>query len=279
VVAGEVSLAQAQEITLTQAEVPGAEAELLSLAKQSGLSAVRDRARARRLAAVDAEELYRRQRRAREFRHWRDRTGMICVAGALTPDVGVAFVNRLDAEVDRLRRAARRDGRDESRAALAADAFAAMLAGTGRGHAYRADLVIVGDRRAYGRGHAHPGELSHIVGGGPIPISRVRELADDAFLKVVLHDGVRIDTVAHFGRHISAELRTALELGSPPDFDGAACVDLGCGRRYGLEWDHVDPLAHGGPTSHDNLVARCWPHHHEKTEQDRAAGLLGPNPP
>ena len=39
------------------------------------------------------------------------------------------------------------------------------------------------------------------------------QTAEDAFIKAVTHDGVRIGTVAHFGRHIPAELRTALELG------------------------------------------------------------------
>ena len=30
----------------------------------------------------------------------------------------------------------------------------------------------------------------------------------------------------------------------------------------------------GGPTSYDNLKPRCWPHHRDKTELDRLAGLL-----
>ena len=38
---------------------------------------------------------------------------------------------------------------------------------------------------------------------------------EDPFVKVVLHDGVRIDTVAHLGRHIRAEFRTALDLSGP----------------------------------------------------------------
>ena len=67
--------------------------------------------------------------------------------------------------------------------------------------------------------------------------------------------------MAHFGRHIPVELRTALELGTPPGFDGAGCTEPGCRRRYGLEWDHIDPVAHNGPTSYDNLSARCKPHH------------------
>jgi len=142
----------------------------------------------------------------------------------------------------------------------------------------RAELVLVCDTNAYRRGHAHAGEVCHVRGGGPVPVERVRELSEDAFIKAVLHDGVRIGTVKHFGRHISAELRTALELGAPPGFDGALCVEPECGRRYGLEWDHVDPVAHGGPTSYQNLQPRCWPHHRDKTERDRAAGLFARGP-
>jgi hypothetical protein len=190
------------------------------------------------------------------------------------PEVGIPFVNRLDAETDRLRRQAKQEGRDEPRGAHAHDAFAEMLKGQGTGRAIGPDCVIVCDLRAYRRGHAHAGEPCHIVGGGPIPVSLAKELARDAFLKAVTHDGVDIHTVGHFGRHIRAELRTALELGAPPDFDGVTCGKEGCGRRYGLEWDHVDPVANGGPTSYKNIKPKCWPHHREKTEQDRRAGLL-----
>ena len=52
------------------------------------------------------------------------------------------------------------------------------------------------------------------------------------------------------------------------------CCEEGCGRRHHLEWDHVDPVANKGPTAYKNLRPRCWPHHREKTEQDRRAGLL-----
>ena len=59
----------------------------------------------------------------------------------------------------------------------------------------------------------------------------------------MLHDGVNIRTVAHFGRRRPVELDTALGLGAPPDFDGVICAALGCDRKYGLQWDHVDPVA------------------------------------
>ena len=79
--------------------------------------------------------------------------------------------------------------------------------------------------------------------------------------------------MAHFGRRYTAHLRTALDLGPVPDFTGRACVD--CTRTYGLERDHVDPVAHTARTSLSNLVDRCYPCHQEKTERDRRAGLLG----
>jgi len=103
-----------------------------------------------------------------------------------------------------------------------------------------------------------------------------RELSKDAFLKAVLHTGVDIHTVKHFGRHIPAPLRTALDLGPAPLFNGRSCAD--CGRRWGLQYDHVNPVANHGPTEFANLQARCWPDHEAKTERDRQAGLLGRHP-
>ena len=273
--AGELSLAQAQVIVRAQAECSGSEGELLQLAHQSSLGRLQDEGRRRRLTAADPDELHRRHHRARELRHWCDAEGMVRLTGALPPEVGVPLMNRLDDATDRIRRAAREP---EPRAAHAADALVALLNGAVPGKRSSTDLVVVCDLAAYRRGHAHDGEACHIVGGGPVPVSVARRLGRDAFLKAVLHDGVRIQTVAHFGRHIPTELRTALELGPPPDFDGVECDEGGCGRRYGLEWDHVDPVANGGPTSYDNLRARCWPHHRAKTERDRRAGLLGVPP-
>jgi hypothetical protein len=268
VVAGELSLAQAEEIARTEAACPGTEAELVALAKASSLQVLRDTARNRRQRAIDPEELAARQQAARELRYWRDDLGMICLAGALPPVVGIPLINRLDAETDRIRKTARRQASTESRAAHAADALVALCAGGGKGKANRADLVLVWERPGDG------GEgTCHLVGGGPVPVSVARQRAEEAFVKGVIHDGVRIETVRHIGRYIPAELRTALELGDPPGFDGLGCVD--CGKRHGIERDHVDPVANGGPTSRDNMAGRCYECHQRKTEQDRQAGLLG----
>ena len=276
---GEVSMKEAAEVARGEADNPGSEEQLVELAKDKGLGAVKEEVRKRGLEKHEAEDLATRQHRARYFRHWRDELGMVRFSGALPPTAGIGIVNRIEAEAARLRRDAGPQGREVSFDAHAADALVSMLGGHGRGPSPRADLVVVVDLAAYRRGHAHPGETCHIVGGGPVTVDFARDIADDGFVKAVTHDGVRIETVAHFGRHIPAELRTALELGGPPAFDGVRCTEPGCSRRYGLEWDHVDPVAHNGPTSYDNLSARCKPHHWQKTEQDRQAGLFEPPPP
>jgi HNH endonuclease len=280
--AGELSVSQAAEIAETAAQVPGAEAELLAAAGESDLSELRDRARECVQARVDPAGLRARQVRAREFRHWRDREGMVRFAGALPPETGLALVRRVELAAVRARRAARAGGADkEPFDAYAVDALAALVAGSGevraRSSSTGAELVIVCDLFAWRRGHPHPGEVCHIIGGGPIPVEVARELSRDAFVKAVLHDGTAIHTVKHFGRYLNATLRTALDLGPVPQFSGRACVD--CGSRWGLQYDHVDPVAHQGPTEYANLKPRCWKDHQAKTERDRQAGLLGPHPP
>ena len=137
--------------------------------------------------------------------------------------------------------------------------------------------MIVCDLFAWRRGHAHPGEVCQVTGGGPIPVELARELGKDAFLKAVLHGGVEIHTIKHFGRHFPAELRTALDLGPVPAFTGAQCGE--CGSRFGLEYDHINPVANKGETSLSNVQALCWHDHQAKTDRDRQAGLLGPSPP
>jgi hypothetical protein len=271
--AGEVSFAQAVEI----ARVPGHEAELLAFARTSSLRALQVEARRRHLESLDPDEITAEQHRRREVRHWRDAFDMRRGVFALSNEFGTRFAERLDAETNRIWREARRAGRIATRDQCAADALERIVDGVapGTGSSRGPALVIVADARAIARGEAHPGEPCHIIGGGPIPMSRVRELAAEAFVKGVIHDGTKVDTIVHVGRRRPAYLQTLLDLGPPPDFDGNTCCEEGCDRRFGLQWDHVDPVANGGTTSIDNLAPRCAPHHAQKTERDRRAGFLG----
>jgi hypothetical protein len=287
--AGDISLQQAGEITRAESETQGAEAELLAVARGSDLSQVRDRSREYRQARVDPVQLRRRQFQLRSFRHWQDRDGLIRFAGGLPPETGLPFVRRVEAAAVRRLRAARAAGdNSDPFEAHAADALAELVAGGSTGAAAptggerskrpgSTELVLVCDLFAWRRGHAHAGEACHIIGGGPIPVEVAKDLAADAFVKAALHDGVEIHTIKHFGRYLPAPLRTALDLGPVPEFTGRECAD--CGSRWGLQYDHVDPVANQGPTEYANLKARCYKDHQIKTEKDRQAGLLAPSLP
>lgn len=86
-------------------------------------------------------------------------------------------------------------------------------------------------------------------------------------------DGRDLRQFKRFTRAIPKEIRIALELGDPPEFDGMVCA--GCGTRIGNEIDHVEPRAARGPTSKSNLEPKCcWNCHPEKTKRDRKAGKL-----
>ena len=77
----------------------------------------------------------------------------------------------------------------------------------------RAPATVVArvDHTAFTRGHTVAGEVCEIVGVGPIPVAVARRLADDAFLKALIHDGTDVLAVSHLGRSIPARLRTAVE--------------------------------------------------------------------
>lgn len=270
---GELSLGQADEITKTERDKPGSESELIRMAKAKGSTRQKlaELCRKLRQEGLDRAELSRRQHARRSLRTWTDGDGMICGQFRLEPVVGVPLLSRLEVETERIRREARRAGSTEPWEAHAADALVAMLREEGAAaKKTKAEVVFVIDLATYRRG-AHPDTVSHIVGGGPVDPEVVAEMAKDAFLKVVFHDGVNIHTVTHLGRYIPAELRTALELGDPPEFDGVVCS--GCGKKFRLQWDHVEPVCAGGVTSYENEDPKCFECHAKKCDAERAAGL------
>jgi hypothetical protein len=270
--AGEISLAQAAEV----ARVPGFEHELLELARTESLRTLKERATRRHLESINPDQLAAEQHRRRAVRHHRDEYGMRCGTFAFPPEFGSQFTKRLDRETDCVMREAQRSRRMITREQAAADAFQRLFDGTAKTRSGRPDVVFVIGPEPFARGHAHPGELCHILGAGPVPVSLVRERVVDAFIKAVVHDGTKVDAIVHYGRRRPALLQSLLDLGDPPDFDPASCSEEGCDRRFGLQWDHVDPVANGGATSRDNLEALCVPDHVAKTDRDRAEGRLGP---
>jgi hypothetical protein len=276
---GDVSLDQAGEIARAEQARPGAAEELLSVARSEAFHVLRDKARKVRLEAEQSCGLGDRQHEARSGRSYSDELGMVNIHLRLEPHIGTPIVTRAEADADRLYRKAKKQGGKEPFERHLADVYAGMLCGKGKGRTTRPELVVLVSHEVATRGwtDVRDGEVCKIPGVGPVAPSVAKEIADDAFLSGVFFDGVDLRHFRRWTRNTPVKVRTALELGEPPEFDGVRCVD--CGNRFKTQNDHVEPHNALGPASTDNLKPRCWPCHQAKTKRDREAGKLTPPPP
>jgi 5-methylcytosine-specific restriction endonuclease McrA len=194
---------------------------------------------------------------------------MVHLHVALEPHVGTPIVARAEAEAARLAKKAKKNGDLEPFECHLADAYAALLSGSGKGRARRPELVVLVSHEVARRGwtDVREGEVCKIPGIGPVSPQVAREIASDAFLNGVFYDGTDLRQFRRWSRAIPVEVAIALELGEPPSFDGVRCVD--CGNSFRTEFDHVQPHAAKGPTSIGNLKSRCWSCHQAKTASDR----------
>jgi hypothetical protein len=276
---GDISLEQATEIARAEEVRPGSASELLRTAETESFQALREKARKTVLEAEQKRGLGERQREARGARSYLDVLGMMNIHLRLQPHVGVPIVHRAEAEAARLAKAAKKEGTKEPFERFLADAYAKLLAGSGKGRAKRPELVVLVSHEVVKRGwkDVRDGEVCKIPGFGPVAPEDAKEIAKDAFLNGVFNDGTDLRHFKRWTRHIPVEVQVALELGDPPGFDGVACID--CGKRFGMEFDHFEPRNNMGPTCTGNLEPRFWPCHQEKTKRDRAAGKLTPRKP
>lgn len=129
-----------------------------------------------------------------------------------------------------------------------------------------ATVLIRVDLPALRRGWSEAGEQCEIDGIGPVPVAVVREWTHDAFMALVVTDGVDVRSVVHLGRFATAAQRSALLVRDPE------CVVPGCHVRSRLEIDHVDPWESSHVTTLDRLARLCHRHHQMKTHQGWTLG-------
>ena len=267
---GELSTRQTDLIVATAADDPTVERELLQAATK-GIVPLRDACVAARARREDETERARRQHAKRSFRSWTKPEGMVEGHFVVTPEVGGAIRTVIDEGTRRRFRAARTSGVQESQDAYAADVFADAILGDASRRpraGYTTHVVI--DHQALQRGHALPGEQCEIPGVGPVNVEWVREILGAAFVTAIVRKGKDITTVAHLGRHVPAELRTAMIV------SGRQCSIEGCAGREYLELDHCEvDHAKGGPTAWWNLIWLCAIHHARKSK----GWQLGPPDP
>ena len=272
---GELSETQAKEIASAAAAAPGKEGDLLKVAAKEDLLTLKERcARVKAATVADESERYSRVHRRRRLRTWTDQEGAFRLDAVLTPDSGAKVMAALEPYRERVFRAARKQGRREPYEAYAADALVEMAENSGSG-SNKPDRMnpknmvhVFVDHAALVRGHTEDGEMCEIAGVGPVPVATARALAADAWLKVLVSDGVDIKTVSHPGRTIPARIRTALVA------RGYVCARPGCGTRRHLQIDHIKPVEEGGPTELVNLDWLCPHDHYLKTHKGYV--LAGP---
>jgi len=265
---GTLSNAQAVEVARGAIVAPNTETQLLNLAKHATIRDLRDATSRVVAGATDEAERHRQVHKSRYFKSWTDLDGSFNVRGRMTVANGALVMAALKPIQDEIFKAARKSGVHERPEAYAADALMALCekatskqSSESVGKAIRSNAVINirVDIDALKRGRTEHGEICEIAGVGPIPVASATEYLGEAFLKLLVVDGVDIKTVAHMGRAIPAPLRTAVE-----ERDRVCQVPT-CDMTIGLEIDHIKPFAEGGPASLENLVRLCKRHHLQKT--------------
>jgi len=266
---GELSVPQVRAITDAAATRPEAEGELLALAGEQSLAALQRRcAQVKALASSAKEEAERYQAMAasRYLRHWSDPDGAFRLEARLTPDAGAVVLASLAGAERACFDTARRAGQRLAPGQARADALVALLSGDApdkkSATGTKATVVLRVDATALRRGHVEAGETCMIPGIGPVPVAVVRRQLPQAFVKILLTDGVDVQAVCHVGRAVPAVVQSALEERDP------TCVVPGCDRALGLENHHwrADYAVARSTTLRD--LARVCSWHHDLVTYD-----------
>ena len=263
---GELSTPQLRAVAAAGSAQPGHEDELLDAASSQTLKGLKDfcaQIQAAAHSAREEKERYAAIKAKRYVRHWSDPDGAFRLDAKLTPDAGAQLVSLLAREADARFAEARKAQEHEPPAAYLADALVALVTSgdtPGRGcrssRAGRPTVIMRVDATAMRRGHVDDGEMCVIPGIGPVPVAVVRRQLSDAFLKILVTDGVDVSTVCHVGRTVPAHLQSALEERDP------CCVVPGCDVAHGLENHHWDvPYAECGSSTLAGLARVCAWHH------------------
>jgi hypothetical protein len=249
---GELSHTQAGAIAEATEKNPDAEDDLLALAERATTNELLNECERVKRRAMDDASLAAQQHQARSFRSWTNAMGMLCFAGALPPLIGAMFVAELERRADRLFRAQSRAKVPlDTKEQRMADALASLLdtAGTGKGPRTFVHLLVT--KAAAERGWVEPGEKCETADGTQVPMAAVDDalLHKDTRVQEVTVDEVDVTTISTHKRYIPQRIRDAL-------IAQGACCEI-CGSTKGLQIDHLDDFARGGPTELANLRFKC----------------------
>jgi hypothetical protein len=263
--AGQLSGPKAQAIASAATVAPEAEADLLAGA-DAPVAVLRNKCL--KVKAIDRDAADERLHRDRSARDFPDDEGAWNFVARGPIAAGAAFRAGFDPIVDEMFKAARAEGRTESRDAYAFDALLEMArrasqptSADGAKKASPRNMALVRiDHSALVRGTVEGDEICEIAGLGPIPVTVARDLLGDAVVKLVITKGVDVANVTHLGRSPTVAQRVALWWQAPE------CTAEGCTRARWLENDHELGWAETKRTRLDELDPLCKHEHRLKTQ-------------
>jgi hypothetical protein len=257
--AGELSLAQATQVTAAVAADPESEPKMLRATKR-GFRELRDTKERVITAASDEDRL---RQVARDERHLAGWARGLAIHGSFsgpTQDVHDLF-EAIEPLARQAFDAARQTGDHQPLAAYRFDALIALARGAAPTTTRRAEPVVrarVGLQRLLGDPVTDPTEdVCDIPGVGPVPVAHAREVLSHGLLELVITNGVDVQTVVSTTRYVPKALRIALE-----ERDGGTCKVRDCGHTRAIHRHHTQEFADHQTTSYEVLGDVCPDHHH-----------------
>jgi hypothetical protein len=255
---GELSLAQASQVTAGAAVDPSAESRLLRTAKRSGMRELRAEKERVVAAATDEVEAQRRAKRDRHLRTWTEGFATRGRFSGPTEDVAkilAALEPLTKARFDEARAAGERESRDAYRFDALVTAATAPATGAPRSKASEATACVLVGLQPLLNGTTGPGEICEIPGVGPVPVAHAREVLSHGLLQLVITDGVDVQTVVSNTRYVPTALKIAIAVRD------RTCKIRGCDRDRMLERHHTPPFEQSHRTTYRELGNLCPKHH------------------
>ncbi len=192
----------------------------------------------------DPEVIRHRQHDARSVSWRTEPDGTVTLTAHLTPETAGAICAVIDTHVTRTDAPV-----GASLAQQRADALAAAV--TSGGSDVTTEVVVHVDESG-----------NTLTDGTPLSDHAVTGLLPDAFVSLLMHDTRRQPIDASPRRRFPTRRQRRVIDAKHPE-----CQHPGCHARTFLQYDHIHPYTHGGPTILANLQKLCGPHNRARQPQ------------
>jgi hypothetical protein len=255
---GDLSLAQASQVSAGAIADPGAEQRLLRTAKRSGMRELRAEKERIVAAATDELEAHQRAKRDRHLRTWTKGFATHGSFSGPTEDVAQilsALEPLTKARFAQARTAGEREPRDAYRFDALVTATTASSVESGATKASNAAACVLVDLGSLLDGKTASGGTCEIPGVGPVPVEHAREVLSHGLLQLVITDGVDVQTVVSNTRHIPPALKIAIAVRD------RTCKIRGCDCDRMLERHHTVDYVDSHRSTYTELGNLCPKHH------------------